>query len=226
MNAPARAREPSRTVVEGEALAWLAKNRVEGASTITSLPDRSEIPGLGFDPWRAWFVEAARTVTSWVPDDGVAIFYQSDVRHRGAWVDKAHLVQRGAEETGASLLFHKIVLRESPIEGRAGYAHLLAFSRAPISPGCDRSPDVVPSTGHMPWIRAMGVDACEVACRFVLAATRSRIVVDPFCGHGTVLAVANRLGLDALGVDLSPKCCRAARALTLPEGPAPGSPGG
>jgi tRNA G10 N-methylase Trm11 len=40
-------------------------------------------------------------------------------------------------------------------------------------------------------------------------------VVDPFCGKGTVLAVANSLGLDALGVELSGKRCRAARKLSL-----------
>jgi DNA modification methylase len=40
-------------------------------------------------------------------------------------------------------------------------------------------------------------------------------VVDPFCGHGTVLAVANAMGFDALGIDLSVRQCRAARRLTL-----------
>ena len=61
----------------------------------------------------------------------------------------------------------------------------------------------------------MGVLACRVACRYLLDETESRTVVDPFCGRGTVLAVANALGLDALGVDLSAKRCRRARALVL-----------
>ena len=37
----------------------------------------------------------------------------------------------------------------------------------------------------------------------------SATIVDPFCGWGTVLAVANTLGLDAVGVDLSARMCRA-----------------
>jgi hypothetical protein len=41
--------------------------------------------------------------------------------------------------------------------------------------------------------------------------------VDPFCGKGTLLAVANAMGFDAIGVDRSPKRCRAARALVLCE---------
>jgi len=212
---------PSRLVVRAEALEWLSATEAPAAaSVITSLPDRTEIPGLSFDAWRAWFVEAARRVAAWVPADAVTIFYQSDVRHRGLWVDKAHLVTLGAEAAGAALAWHKVVCRApagAASRGRPSYSHMLAFARTPRPAGADRAPDVLPDAGHMPWIRAMGTRACEVACAYVLAASRTRTVVDPFCGYGTVLAVANRLGLDAIGVDLSAKQCRAARALVLPE---------
>jgi tRNA G10 N-methylase Trm11 len=43
----------------------------------------------------------------------------------------------------------------------------------------------------------------------------TRIVVDPFCGQGTILAVANAMGLDALGVDHSIRKCRRARTLSI-----------
>jgi tRNA G10 N-methylase Trm11 len=61
----------------------------------------------------------------------------------------------------------------------------------------------------------MGVNACRVACRFLLDETSCRRVVDPFCGRGTVLAVANALGLDALGIELGGKRCRIARNLRV-----------
>jgi tRNA G10 N-methylase Trm11 len=61
----------------------------------------------------------------------------------------------------------------------------------------------------------MGADACRVACRYLVDETETKLVVDPFCGHGTVLAVANALGLDALGVDTNARRCRAARTLVL-----------
>ena len=52
--------EPSRVVVHGEALAWLAAHPADpGTSVITSLPDVSEV-GLAFDAWRVWFIDAAR----------------------------------------------------------------------------------------------------------------------------------------------------------------------
>ncbi|MDQ3035293.1 MAG: DUF309 domain-containing protein [Myxococcota bacterium] len=215
--------EPRREIVQADALAWMRANAApERASVVTSLPDVSELPQLDLAGWRAWFVDAARAVVRWVPEGGLAIFYQSDVRADGALVDKGHLVSRAADEEGAAVLFHKIVCRQAPgtiAFGRPSYSHMIAITRgavqAPRSPG----PDVIADAGHMPWSRAMGVTACRVACRYLLDNTDTRVVVDPFCGRGTVLAVANALGLAALGVDISARRCRAARSLTIRETP-------
>ena len=38
--------------------------------------------------------------------------------------------------------------------------------------------------------------------------------MDPFCGYGSVLAIANDAGLHAIGVDLSRRRCRGAARLT------------
>ena len=43
----------------------------------------------------------------------------------------------------------------------------------------------------------MGVTACVAAVRFVRDHTPTSTIVDPFCGVGTVLAVANAHGLPA-----------------------------
>lgn len=214
---------PRRDVVQAEALEWLASRTAEpGTSVITSLPDLSECPGLALEAWRTWFVEAARAVLRYLPEDGLGLFFQSDIRHRGVWIDKAYLVQRAAEEERASLVFHKIVCRMPPgtvSHGRPSYSHLLGFSRTPRSPGARPGPDVLDDAGFMPWSRAMGVAACELACRFLRDETSTLRVVDPFCGQGTVLAVANAFGFDAVGVDLSRKRCKIARNLVLPVSP-------
>jgi hypothetical protein len=177
----------------------------------------SELPELGFEGWRRWFVTAAAAVIRWLPADGLAVFYQSDIRHGGAWVDKGYLVQRAAEEQ-ATLVWHKIVCRRPAgtiSHGRATYSHLICFSRrergAPTHPG----PDVLADAGFMPYSKAMGVAACRSACRFLQQESTTRIVVDPFCGQGTILAVANAMGLDALGVDHSIRKCRRARTLSI-----------
>ena len=79
----------------------------------------------------------------------------------------------------------------------------------------------------------MGADACVAACRLVRAlclADQARddglrppshkggslgTMIDPFCGQGSVLCVANELGLDSIGVDLNRRRCQQALAQRL-----------
>jgi hypothetical protein len=209
-------------VHHGDAIAWLrAHAPLEGCSVVTSLPDLSEVPALDDATWARWFEDAAALVMESVPDRGVALFFQSDVKRAGTWVDKGALVQRAADRVGTRLLFHKIVCRKpagTVTFGRASYSHLLAYSRGARPKPERATADVLPDAGFMPGTKAMGVAACIDACRFVLNETTCRTVVDPFCGYGTVLAVANALGLDAIGVDLSARMCRKARTLKLDLG--------
>ncbi len=208
-----------RTVHQADALAWLdAHPALPGTSVVTSLPDVSEMGGMSLGAWKEFFVDAARRVIRWLPVDGVAIFYQSDIRHEGIWVDKGYLVMKAVEEAGASLVWHKIVCRHPPgtiAQGRPSYSHMLCVAPlarpTPVRPG----PDVLPAAGYMPWPRAMGETACRVACRFLKEETTTTTVLDPFCGQGSALAVANVFGFEAIGVDLSPSRCRVAREQVL-----------
>jgi len=209
----------NRIVHVGDGVAWLQANALPPTHAIvTSLPDHSELPTLGVDGWKQWFVATVALACTRVADDAVAIFFQSDVKHDGRWIDKGHLVHTGADAAGSHLLFHKVVCRKPPglaTFGRPAYAHLLAFSRSlRLDPGV-ATPDVLPRLGEMPWPRAMGADVCAFVCRFLLAQTACRTVVDPFCGVGTMLAVANAHGLAAIGVELSAKRAARARSLTL-----------
>lgn len=209
---------PLRTVYCEDALQWLSRSApLHDSSVVTSLPDVSAFRNLSLEQWKAWFTDTAARVMLATADIGVSIFYQTDIKHEGTWVDKAYLCQRAAEEAGVALLWHKVVCRKpagEPVFGRPGYTHLLCFAKQ----ARDRPapyPDVLPSTGLMTWSQAMGVKACELACRYVLSHTNTRTIVDPFCGVGTVLAVANSFGLDAVGVEITAKRARKARALNL-----------
>jgi hypothetical protein len=212
-------REPQRQVYRAEALAWLAEHPADAnAAIVTSLPDFSELRELEFEAWRTWFVLAATSALAWVKANGFAIFFQTDVRRRGTWIDKSFLLLCAAESAGARLLWHKVICRTPPdtlAHGRAGYSHLLCFTRSAEFASSSQSPDVIADAGFKPAENGMGVAACSLACRFLLEETGARSVVDPFCGRGTVLAVANGLGLDAIGVDRSARRCSEARKLDL-----------
>jgi len=187
---------------------------------VTSLPDLSEVR-LSLPVWRSWFLDAVRLAIGLVPDAGVAVFFQSDVRHDGQWIDKGSLVVRAAEDAGAHVVFHKIVCRFQPgrvAAGRPAYTHLIAVSRALRTQGDAIIPDVIVEPGRLTWVRSMGIQAAAHAVRFARDYAGATSIVDPFCGVGTVLAVANALGLDAIGVEQSPGRCQRARELALRPG--------
>ncbi len=209
---------PRRDVYCADSIPWMeTRGQIPGACAVTSLPDVSEV-NMALTVWRAWFLNAVRLVIDSVPDESAALFFQSDIKQDGVWIDKGAMVIRSAEDSGAQVLFHKVVCRRPPgmlTYGRPGYTHLIAVSRAMKCPDVLPMPDVITDMGRQPWVRAMGVRAAGDAVRFAKDQVGASVVFDPFCGVGTVLAVANALGLDALGVEKSRKRCEQSRLLAV-----------
>ena len=206
-----------RLIYQAEALSWLSSTPTPpDCSVVTSLPDVSEMSPMSLTQWRHWFESTVVTILRWVPANGFAIFFQSDIRIEGRWIDKGYMVMRAAESVGADLIWHKIVCRKPPgsiSQGRPTYAHLICLA-SPLAvnrpvylrPG----PDILADGGYKSWPRAMGDAACELACRYLADETPTRTIVDPFCGEGSILAAANAIGLESVGIDLSPRRCRLA----------------
>jgi hypothetical protein len=63
----------------------------------------------------------------------------------------------------------------------------------------------------------MGFEASLMASSFVLRQTSTRLLINPFCGEGSVLAAANYVGLDAIGIEKSRR--RAEKAMKLKVSP-------
>lgn len=207
----------SRTVHCADALAWLPANPLPAdAAILTSLPDLVEFRHGDAARWEAWFVDAARVVLRATPAGMPTIFYQTDTKRDGRWTDKAFLVQLAARDVGTALLWHKIVCRAPAgcaTGGRPGYAHLVCFCRELRNEPAP-TPDVLPELGAMTWPRAIGLAAARFAVTW-LRDFGARTIVDPFCGVGTALAVANELGLAAVGVECNPGRAAKARALGI-----------
>jgi hypothetical protein len=218
---PARPNSPAREVHCLDSIPWMRhRGVIEGAVAVTSLPDVSELR-LSMAAWRTWFLDTVTLVVGSVPAGSAAVFFQSDIKHDGAWIDKGSLVVRAAEDAGARVLFHKVVSRRQPgllTFGRPGYTHLIAVSREMRCPDALPIPDIIVDAGRSPWVRAMGVRAAAHAVRFARDQAHARVIFDPFCGVGTVLAVANALRVDAVGVERSRKRCEQARLLEVGAG--------
>eukprot|EP01032_Pedospumella_encystans_P015450 gene15450-17670_t len=69
--------------------------------------------------------------------------------------------------------------------------------------------------GHMLWPKGIGLDSCFVGIMFLIDVANATGIIDPFAGQGTVLAMANSVGLPSIGVEISPKRCRKANNLEI-----------
>lgn len=215
-------RTPERQVECGDAIEWLkSHDKFEGASVVASMPDISEFTNYSLIQWKEWFTSTAALIMSRCPDDGVAIFYQSDIKYEGVWVDKAYLVQKAAEREGLDLLWHKVVCRVAPgiaTFGKPAYSHIICFSKGVRLHDMSKStPDVIADLGEKTWVRGMGLENCLMITKFIATHTNSTRVVHPFCGEGSILAAANVNGLDALGIERSPKRAEKARLLKISD---------
>lgn len=211
-----------RKVFCEDALVWLNNHTPEkGESFLASLPDISEFPKHSLSEWKDWFISTAAVIIDKTHEDGVTLFYQSDIKHEGCWVDKSFLIMKAAEQLQSELLFHKIICRTKPgiiTFGRPAYSHLIAFSKKVRLPNSHGSlPDVVPDIGDKTWQRGMGLSACLGVAEFLAKETSTSTLINPFCGEGSMLAAANARGLNAIGIERSPKRAEKAMLLTLSE---------
>ena len=208
-----------RTVVCGDAIEWLeTAEPVPGRVFVSSLPDRSEFPKLSLPQWKEWFLSASSLILSRTPADGVAVFYQTDIKCDGVWVDKGYLCQKAAELSGHELLWHRIICRIPPgtsTGGRPSYTHALCFSKSVRAEAKLLLPDVLPDCGEKTWEPGMGLDGALLIARFIAEHTAAKSIVNPFCGQGAMLAAANAVGLKAIGIERSPKRAAVARALSI-----------
>lgn len=216
--APAAAIE----VINGDAVEWLrARPRQAGCSLVTSLPDVAEL-GVSISLWEGFFVEAASACLAAVPDEGVAVFLQTDKKVDGRWISKAGLVLHAAAADGSALLAHQIVCRHPPgtvSMGRPGFSHLLVFSRGLRAPAALSSADVLLDPGVAAWSHGMGPAVATRALRWIGGLSPSTTtILAPFCGLGEALVAARAAGLGAIGIERNRK--RAAQAAARASGAA------
>ena len=209
----------SREVFVADAIEWLKNfDAPSGHSFLGSLPDISEFPSYSLEQWKEWFQSTAELVLEKTSPEGVTLFFQSDIRLEKLWIDKAYIIQKAAEKLGHRQLFHKIFCRVPPgviSMGRPAYSHMLCFSRTVVPNLEITSPDVIPDLGEKTWTRGIGLEASLLASTYVKKQTTTHTLVNPFCGEGSVIAAANFVGLNSIGIERSPKRAEKARALQV-----------
>ncbi|MBS67227.1 MAG: hypothetical protein Tp170SUR191951_14 [Prokaryotic dsDNA virus sp.] len=201
-----------KRIVCADALEWLAGD-CPPCSVVASPPDQNEL-GCSIEDWEVFYRTALERTFAVLAPGAPAVIYATDRKAEGQWHSKAAMIMGLGEAAGLRVLWHKIVLRRGVGKAdihRPGYSHLIALGDEKTRPGT-ATPDVI-ERGHMLYPNAMGMTAAKLAIEF---AGRPRLpLVDPFCGRGTVPAMAEAMGLDAIGIDIDPAQCKAAEALRL-----------
>lgn len=205
-----------RVIIEADALEWL-KDHQDVGSIVTSMPDMEETSHTA-DAYPEWFFNAAIACFESTSQGHPTIFYQTDRLHKGKRISKAHILFDAAFEAGRRVVWHKIVLRRDPGKidlRRPGYTHLLAFGDESVTAG-KATPDVFDRGGVL-YPNGMGVTAATTA--LAMAERHGLRVCDPFCGRGTVPALAEHMSFNRIvGVDIDPAQVAAAKATRLHRG--------
>lgn len=199
----------NRKVICADAAVYLRQATVFD-SVVTSLPDAEET-GMDINEWRRWFVEMVALCAGKARH--YAIFYQTDRKANGHLFSKAELVFKGLEKSGSNIIWHKIVLRRQPGMVdlyRPGFTHLICASK---TGKCGKATPDVFERGKMIYDNAMGLNAVQMALSFIRNNCKSKEITDPFCGKGTIVAAAEKMGFTAVGVDIDPAQCQAAEKL-------------
>lgn len=204
-----------REVICTDVIEWLNKNEVpHNASFVASIPDISEFHSTDLNSYRHKFCEIAALILSKTPENGVAIFYQSDIKVEGIWLDKAYLCQKAAESVGMEQLFHKMICRVpagTTTFGRPAYTHIIAFSKKFRFDSKFSTPDIIPQMGEKLWERGMGANGAKLMVKFIKEVVGSSLIVNCFSGMGTLLAVSEAYGLKSIGLERSIKRCEESR---------------
>jgi hypothetical protein len=181
-----------------DALAWLAT--YNGAGAIVSRPPGPD--AIGPEAF-------SQVLAGCFAVGNPAALYLTDFEQHGLHVSAAEMAFHIARHiAGVDLVWHKIALHD--FDARPGYSHVLAFGRD-VTAG-QATPDVF-DRGTMLYPNATGLVAARMMVEF--AGKWAQPIIDPFCGYGTVPAVAEALGYDAIGIDIDPEMCERARNLKL-----------
>ena len=227
-----------RIMTNLDALEWLHgfDDECLPGEVFTSIPDISELDVMfpapqkyndNFDAYKEWFRRVVALILAKTPR--YAIFLQTDIRALSAkeervlqYIDKSALIQEVAKSCKFVPVWHKIVTNsenfaQKRVSHTPNWSHLICVQREGVLSYETRqwtTPDVFPR-GSMVWERDVGMNTALTGVSFLKHVAQTAAVIDPFCGLGTILAVANALGVDSFGNDLSRKRVKKASALDL-----------
>lgn len=197
----------SRKIIVANSLDWLSTQK-DGSipNVITGICDLDEIEHLaerGMNEYIEFFNKIGALIFQKLNPAGYAIFIQTDRKYQREWIDKSYMLTDLAYKHGYKMVWHKIVLHRDVDKTdlhRPCYAHMLCYTKTGTSGAA--TPDVIPVSDRL-YKNGTPIEAAVRAVEFVKRYTKAGpFVLDPFVGQGTIPAIANAFGLNAVGIDI------------------------
>ena len=177
----------------------------------TSVPDISETEYKNLRDYTEFFEKMVARCLEKCKDEGYVIFYQTDSKVNGYWLNKAFMIYDVARISEVKLIFHKIVLRKEvgkTDRSSPTYSHLLCFSRKSKHGSKKHTfPDVLPVSKSINRHSTPEV-VCNSVMNFIEAnqpddiPKHKHIIFDPFCGEGAILCEAKKRGYSIFGMEI------------------------
>lgn len=205
-------RTPERWVICADAYQYIKASDGGFKAVICGVPGLAET-GLEWEDWQEWANFHISAICEKMDPNGVFMVYCTDRRKNGRLLDRQHVLSAYAQASGLRPIFHKIILRRDPGKSdlfRPAYSNLIAFSKN-ITAGSP-TPDVI-HAGRMEYKNAIGANASRFAMEFFGRKTDTETVLNPYCGSGSVLKIANEYGFRAIGIDNDREQCEYAKNL-------------
>jgi len=205
----------SREIIHDDALRWLRNRKTPIPNIVTGICDMDEID-MTMDKYLEFFKTTASLIFTKMSKKGYAIFIQTDRKYNREWFDKSYMLTSIAIQHGFKTVWHKIVLHrdvDATDLHRPTYAHMLCYSKEG-STGI-ATPDVVPVSKKL-YKNATPMEAAYRAIEFIAKTNKTdTTIIDPFVGQGTIPAIANSLGLDAVGIDIDIEQVKKAKIFSI-----------
>lgn len=179
---------------------------------ITSLPDMDEI-NMDIPEWTKWITRACIQLAAALDDDGIIFFYQTNRKHKGYLIDKSWMITNCFYFLGYKKIHEKIVLKQKVNTVslfRPAHSKIFSFSKKLTS---GKGVPEVFDTGKMLYKNAMGYNAAKSCVNYIKKHVDTDTILDPFCGQGSVLKIANDMGMNAIGIDILKEQCKLAKKL-------------
>jgi DNA modification methylase len=204
-----------RKIIVADSLKWL-KQQTEIPNVVTGICDLDET-NMEFKEYIVFFNKISKLIFEKLEKTaGYAIFTQTDRKINREWIDKSYLLTKCAYECGLKLVWHKIILNRKVGATdlfRPTYSHILCYTYKGTSGAA--TPDVI-DVSTRSYKNATPIKAAEICIEFIKKNNKLNTdIIDPFVGQGTIVAMANKHGLNAIGIDIDPEQAKKAEIYKL-----------